>query len=195
MALAATKKPRVKVRRPEDLERISILAIEGMLPMMGILSGILRSFRFQSVNVLGNSEEAWTRLTGEQRLKADIILIDWNAHPLNGETFVRQLRRADNHALAETPVIAIIANADRDVVFAARDSGCNVVLLRPFSAAQLLDKVMWTLGQEDTPFIRSEGYVGPDRRRFRAAEYLGEKRRIGEGDDLHAVESHSGEVA
>jgi DNA-binding response OmpR family regulator len=195
MALAATKKPKVKVRRPEDLERIGILAIEGMLPMMGILSGILRSFRFQAVNVLGNSDEAWARLNAEPRIKADIILIDWNAHPLSGDAFVRQLRRADNHTLAETPVIAIIANADRDVVFAARDSGVNVVLLRPFSAAQLLDKVMWTLGQEDTPFIRSEGYVGPDRRRFRAAEYLGEKRRIGESDAFASEDPHAGEVA
>ena len=87
MALAATKKPKVRVRRPEDLERIGILAIEGMLPMMGILSGILRSFRFQAVSVLGNSDEAWARLNAEPRLKADIILIDWNAHPVNGETF------------------------------------------------------------------------------------------------------------
>jgi two-component system chemotaxis response regulator CheY len=199
MALAASKKPKVRVRRPEDLDRIGIVAIEGMLPMMGILSGILRSFRFQSVNVLGNSDEAWARLNAEPRMKADIILLDWNAHPVNGETFVRQLRRADNPVLAETPVIAIIANADRDVVFAARDCGVNVVLLRPFSAAQLLDKVMWTLGQ-DTPFIRSEGYIGPDRRRFRAAEYLGEKRRIGEGDefpgtDPDADDPHAGEVA
>jgi two-component system, chemotaxis family, chemotaxis protein CheY len=198
MALAATKKPKVKVRRPEDLERIGIVAVEGMLPMMGILSGILRSFRFQSVNVFGNSDEAWARINGEPRMKADIILLDWNAHPVSGETFVRQLRRVDSPTLAEIPVIAIIANADRDVVFAARDCGVNVVLLRPFSAAQLLEKVMWTLGQ-DTPFIRSEGYVGPDRRRFRAAEYLGEKRRIGEGDEMHGTDpdadAHPGEVA
>jgi DNA-binding response OmpR family regulator len=197
MALAATKKPKVRVRRPEDLERIGIVAVEGMLPMMGILSGILRSFRFQSVNVLGNSDEAWARINAEPKMKADIILIDWNAHPLSGENFVRQLRRVDNPVLAETPVIAIIANADRDVVFAARDCGVNVVLLRPFSAAQLLDKVMWTLGQEDTPFIRSEGYVGPDRRRFRAAEYLGEKRRIGEDGEFSSGtdDPHAGEVA
>lgn len=181
MSLATTKKAKLRVRRPEDLERVSILAIEGMLPMMGILSGILRSFRFNSVNVLGNSDEAWTRLNGEPR-KADIILLDWNAHPLSGEAFLRQLRRLDSPQIAETPVIAIIANADREIVFAARDAGANVVLLRPFSAAQLLEKVMWTLGQ-DTPFIRSEFYVGPDRRRFRAAEYLGEKRRIGEANE------------
>lgn len=182
MALAATKKAKFRVRRPEDLERVGILAIEGMLPMLGVLSGILRSFRFNSVNVFGNSDEAWTRLNAEPPLKTDVILLDWNAHPVNGETFVRQLRRVEHPILAETPIIAIIANADREIVFAARDAGANVVLLRPFSAAQLLEKVMWTLGQ-DTPFIRSEGYVGPDRRRFRAAEYLGDKRRVGEGED------------
>src|SRR5215475_1424007 len=139
MSLATTKKPKLRVRRPEDLERVGILAIEGMLPMMGILSGILRSFRFNSVGVIGNSDEAWARLSGEPK-KPDIILLDWNAHPLSGEAFLRQLRRHDLPQLAETPVIAVIANADRDIVFAARDSGANVVLLRPFSAAQLLEK-------------------------------------------------------
>lgn len=194
MALAATKKAKFRVRRPEDLDRVGILAIEGMLPMMGILSGILRSFRFNTVNVLGNSDEAWSRLNAEPRMKADIILLDWNAHPVSGEAFVRQLRRVDYPALAETPVIAIIANADRPIVFAARDSGVNAVLLRPFSAAQLLEKIMWTLGQ-DAPFIRSEGYVGPDRRRFRAAEYLGEKRRIGEEHDEPNEPSESDDPA
>lgn len=180
MSLAAAKKAKLRVRRPEDLERVGILAIEGSPQMMGILSGILRSFRFQSVTVLGNSDEAWGRLNAEPRLKTDVLLLDWNAHPMNGEAFLRQLRRAPEPIVAEVPVVALITNADRETVFAARDAGANVVLLRPFSAAQLLDKVMWTLGQ-DTPFIRSEFYVGPDRRRFRAAEYLGEKRRIGEG--------------
>lgn len=179
MVQPATKRALRRVRRPEDLERIGILAIEGMLSMMGILSGTLRSFRFNSVSVLGNSDEAWSRLTIEPRIKADIILLDWNAHPVSGEGFIRQLRRADQPQLAETPVIAVIANADREIVFAARDAGVNAVLLRPFSAAQLLEKVMWTLSQ-DSVFIRSEGYVGPDRRRFRTGEYLGERRRVGE---------------
>jgi CheY-like chemotaxis protein len=185
MTLAAAKKAKLRVRRPEDLERVGILAVEGSPQMMGILSGILRSFRFQSVTVLGNSDEAWTRLNAEPRLKTDILLLDWNAHPMNGEAFLRQLRRTPEPIIAEVPVVVLIANADRETVFAARDAGANVVLLRPFSAAQLLDKVMWIMGQ-DTPFIRSDFYVGPDRRRFRAAEYLGEKRRVGE-DGRHGM--------
>lgn len=176
MASPASKRAQRRIRRPEDLERVAILAVEGMAAMVGPLAGILRSFRFQAVQVMGSSEDAWTRLTVEPRMKADILLIDWNAQPTDGETFVRKLRRMEPPSLAEIPVVAVIANADRPTVFAARDCGVNAVLLRPFSAAQLMEKVVWTLSQ-DTPFIRAERYVGPDRRRFRTAEYLGEKRR------------------
>ena len=185
MALSAHRHPHRRVRRPEDLERVSILAVEGITAMVSTLSGVLRSFRFSAVDVLGSSEEAWTRLTSEPRLKPDIILLDWHAHPISGESFARQLRRVEDEALAETPVISLIANADRPTVFTARDSGINALLLRPFSATQLMEKVIWTLGQ-NTDFIRSEHYVGPDRRRFRTAEYLGEKRRSADFDDAVA---------
>ena len=121
MALAATKKPKVRVRRPEDLERIGIVAIEGMLPMMGILSGILRSFRFQAVNVLGNSDEAWARINGEPRMKADIVLIDWNAHPLSGENFVRQLRRVDSPTESSEPISRAGLVVDRERFRVTRD--------------------------------------------------------------------------
>ena len=85
-------------------------------------------------------------------------------------------------------MIAVIANADRPTVLAARDCGVNAVLLRPFSAAQLMEKVIWTLSQEP-PFIRADHYIGPDRRRFRTEEYLGEKRRIADDFDSTAIES------
>ena len=173
---SAQKNLHRRIRRPEDLERVSILAVEGITAMVSTLSGVLRSFRFSAVDVIGSSEEAWTRLNTEPRVKADVILLDWNAHPMSGEDFTRKLRRVEPTHLAETPIVGMIANADRPTVLAARDCGINALLLRPFSATQLMERVIWTLSQ-DTPFIRAEHYVGPDRRRFRTAEYLGEKRR------------------
>jgi len=182
MNASAPKNLHRRIRRPEDLERVSIVAVEGITAMVATLSGVLRSFRFSAVDVLNSSEEAWTRLNTEPRVKADIILLDWNSHPIAGEDFTRRLRRLELAPLAETPIIGMIANADRPTVLAARDCGINALLLRPFSATQLMERVIWTLSQ-DTPFIRAEHYVGPDRRRFRTAEYLGEKRR---DDDFDA---------
>lgn len=181
MTPSAQKNLHRRIRRPEDLERVSIVAIEGITAMVSTLSGVLRSFRFSGVDVINSSEEAWARLTTEPRLKADIILLDWNAHPIHGDAFTRKLRRIEPANVAELPVIGMIANADRPTVLAARDCGINALLLRPFSATQLMERVIWTLSQ-DTPFIRAEHYVGPDRRRFRTAEYLGEKRRNADFD-------------
>ena len=190
MTSSAQKNIHRRIRRPEDLERVGIVAIEGITAMVSTLGGVLRSFRFSGVDVMASSEEAWARLNAEPRLKADIILLDWNAHPINGEEFARRLRRVEQAHLAETPVIGMIANADRPTVLAARDCGINALLLRPFSAAQLMEKVIWTLSQ-DTPFIRAEHYIGPDRRRFRTAEYLGEKRRADELDEADESISHT----
>jgi two-component system chemotaxis response regulator CheY len=184
MTQSAQKNLPRRIRRPEDLERVSILAVEGITAMVATLGGVLRSFRFSAVDVINSSEEAWTRLNAEPSLKADVILLDWNSHPMSGEDFTRKLRRVEAVQLAETPIIGMIANADRPTVLAARDCGINALLARPFSATQLLERVIWTLGQ-DTPFIRAEHYVGPDRRRFRTAEYLGERRR---GDDFDGAE-------
>lgn len=182
MNASAPKNLHRRIRRPEDLERVSIVAIEGITAMVSTLSGVLRSFRFAAVDVINSSEEAWTRLNAEPRLKADIVLLDWNSHPMSGEDFTRKLRRVEPAHLAETPIIGMVANADRPTVLAARDCGINALLLRPFSATQLMERVIWTLGQ-DTPFIRAEHYVGPDRRRFRTAEYLGERRRNDDFDN------------
>jgi DNA-binding response OmpR family regulator len=184
MTQSAQKNLHRRIRRPEDLERVSIVAIEGISAMVATLSGVLRSFRFSAVDVINSSEEAWTRLNAEPRVKADVLLLDWNSHPMSGEDFTRKLRRVELAPLAETPIIGMIANADRPTVLAARDCGINALLLRPFSATQLMERVIWTLGQ-DTPFIRAEHYVGPDRRRFRTAEYLGERRR---NDDYDTAE-------
>lgn len=183
MNASAPKNLHRRIRRPEDLERVSIVAIEGITAMVSTLSGVLRSFRFSSVEVIASSEEAWTRLSSEPRLKTDIFLVDWDAHPVNGEEFTRRLRRLETPQLAELPVIGMIAGPERPTVLAARDCGMNALLLRPFSATQLMEKVIWTLSQ-DTPFIRAEHYIGPDRRRFRTAEYLGEKRRVEDFDSM-----------
>lgn len=188
MNASAPKNLHRRIRRLEDLERVSIIAIEGITAMVSTLSGVLRSFRFSAVDVVNSSEEAWARLNTEPRLKPDIILLDWNSHPIPGEEFTRKLRRVEPAQVAETPIIGLIANADRPTVLAARDCGINALLLRPFSATQLMERVIWTLSQ-DTPFIRAEHYVGPDRRRFRTAEYLGEKRRT---NDFEAGDEAAG---
>jgi DNA-binding response OmpR family regulator len=171
----ANKSPH-RIQRPEDLQQASVLAIEAAASMIGPVSTSLHTLKFGSVSVLLSSDNAWQRLTDDPPLRADLILIDWHVHPTPCDEFVRRLRRLDLAQLAETPVICLMANADKDTVFAARDAGANAVLVRPFSPKQLSDKVMLVLGR-DVTFIRSDGYVGPDRRHFHSDHYHGKDRR------------------
>lgn len=165
-----------RIERPEDLQQASVLAIEAAASMIGPVSTSLHALKFGSVSVLLSSDNAWQRLTDDPPLRADLILIDWHAHPMSCEEFLKRLRRLDLHHLAETPVICLMANAEKKTVLAVRDAGANAVLVRPFSPKQLSDKVLWVLGR-DVDFIRSDGYVGPDRRHFHSDHYRGTERR------------------
>jgi two-component system, chemotaxis family, chemotaxis protein CheY len=165
-----------RIERLEDLHDASVIAIEAAASMIGPLSSSLHALKFGSVSVMLSSDAAWQRLTDDPPLRADLILIDWHVHPTPCEEFVRRLRRLDLHQLAETPVICLMANAEKKTVLAARDAGANAVLVRPFSPRQLSEKVLWTLGR-DVDFIRSDHYVGPDRRHFNSDHYRGAERR------------------
>jgi two-component system chemotaxis response regulator CheY len=165
-----------RIHRPQDLQQASVLAIEGTASTVGPVSSSLHALKFGSVSVLLSSDVAWQRLTDDPPLRADLILIDWHVHPTPCGEFLRRLRHLDLPQLAETPVICLMANADKDTVFAVRDAGANAVLVRPFSPKQLSDKVLWVLGR-DVTFIRSDTYVGPDRRHFHSDHYYGKERR------------------
>jgi two-component system, chemotaxis family, chemotaxis protein CheY len=165
-----------RMKNPLDLQQASVLAIEAATSMISPLTSSLHALRFGSVSVLLSSDHAWQRLLANPPLQPDLILIDWHVHPTPCEEFLRRLRRFESPRLAKTPVICLIANADAESVCAARDAGANAVLARPFSPKQLGEKVLWVL-EHDVDFIRSETYVGPDRRHFRSGPYRGKERR------------------
>jgi len=185
MPLAHLNKPPRRVEAPVSLQQASVLAVEAIASMIAPVTTSLRTLRFGSVSVLLSSDHAWQRLTDDPPLQADLILIDWYVHPTPCDQFVRRLRRMEAPELAETPIICLMANADAETVFAARDAGADAVLARPFSPNQLRDKVLWVLGRE-VEFVRSESYVGPDRRHFNAEPYRGVERRRSQAGESSA---------
>ena len=170
------QEPAISGKRPVDLPRIGAIVIAEQNAISTLLSGQLRALRIGAVHTFANGDEAIDRLMIPPRIDASIVIMEWEG--ADQSELLRRLRRVPRRRVQEIPVIAIMARADIDKVMLARDSGANAVLARPISAAQLLDKVTWALSA-DVPFIRSEVYVGPDRRRFRGVEYEGEERRKG----------------
>ena len=57
----------------------------------------------------------------------------------------------------------------------ARDCGASFVIVKPFSAITLLERIVW-VSRDQRPFLEVGDYFGPDRR-FRDGSPPGEERR------------------
>lgn len=95
--------------------------------------------------------------------KIDLLLVDTEMPVMDGYQFVRWLRRSGMEPNAFVPVIMTGAHVRRSRVSDARDCGANFLVTKPFSAAQLLERVVW-VARDQRPFLQVGDYMGPDRR-------------------------------
>jgi CheY-like chemotaxis protein len=79
-----------------------------------------------------------------QTAKPDLIVLDVQMPKMNGYTFLTELRKNPNEALAATPVIIVTAYAETNPIF--NRHGVIAYLLKPLKLQELLDKVQTILG-------------------------------------------------
>jgi CheY-like chemotaxis protein len=143
------------------LRDTSVLVIDDHRPMRQIHRSLLRAFGFGQVIEAASVDEALRTL---QRDTPELVICDQRMPGASGLDFVRALRRMPNLQLATLPVIMVTAEVSRQRLFEARDAGVNELCTKPISL-----KVMWerlaAVANAQRGFVRSEGYVGPCRRR------------------------------
>ncbi|KQS56117.1 two-component system response regulator [Brevundimonas sp. Leaf363] len=108
--------------------------------------------------------------------KVDLILVDTEMPGMDGYEFVRWLRRSGLEPNAFAPVILTGAHVRRSRVTDARDCGANFLITKPFSAAALLERIVW-VARDQRPFLELGDYMGPDRRIRDGKAPEGEERR------------------
>lgn len=67
----------------------------------------------------------------------DVILMDWNMPQLTGVEALAQIRASG----CRTPVIMVTTEAEKSRVIEAIRTGANDYLIKPFSPAQLAEKI------------------------------------------------------
>ena len=137
-----------------------------------LTSSALSGFGVRPTFTIGRGAEARRIL---QDKPIDLLLIDTDMPDIDGFELVRWLRRSGPNPNAFTPVIMTASHIRRGRVAEARDCGANFVVTKPFSAAMLLERILW-VARDTRPFLEVGDYLGPDRR-FRSVEYEGEERR------------------
>lgn len=93
----------------------------------------------------------------------DLLFVDCEMEGANGHELVRWLRRSGLEPNAFVPVIMTASHVRRSKVGDVRDCGANFLVTKPFSAAVVLERVIW-VARDNRPFLEAGDYSGPDRR-------------------------------
>ena len=136
-----------------------------------ITSGALLGFGIKTRHSMRSAAEAIEIL---REIEVDLLVVDCEMPGMDGFELVHWLRRS-GPPNAFVPVIMTAAHIRRSMVTRARDCGANFIITKPFSAASLLERVVW-VARDSRPFLEVGEYFGPDRR-FRAEQPPGAERR------------------
>ncbi len=116
----------------------------------------------------------------------DIVISDWFLDGETAEPLLTWLRKHESEPIRYMPFIVMSGYAEMDLVFKARDLGIDEFLAKPMSVNSVCTRLLSVIDQR-RPFILTEHYFGPDRRRKK--EPFGEERRQSE-----AIATPIGEV-
>ena len=143
-----------------DFGRMRALIVEDDQAMRDLIVAMLEGVGIGHIGRARNGQEA---INVAQDFRPDIVVCDVMMEPMDGITFTRRLRTHRDSPSPHTPVILLTAHTDRTTVLEARDAGVNAFVAKPVSIDELKRKITLVMN-DPRQFIRSEDYVGPDRR-------------------------------
>lgn len=177
-----------------QLDRFTLLLVEDNSYIRQTVEDLLRHMRIERISIAKNGEEAIAYLKDMQRVNnpgPDIIISDLVMSPINGLLLLRWARTAKESPNRFVPFIMLSGAADREYVASARDLGATEFLAKPFSVHSVFTHLAKII-ERPRPFITTQKYFGPDRRRSRDAGPPGTEERRREGDD-HVTVVYSAE--
>jgi CheY-like chemotaxis protein len=157
-----------------DLKALRLLIVDDNRHAAEIVKSILASVGAQEIFDAGTADRAFKLIREEP---FDVVVLDQNLG--KGDEGIQLVHRIRNDPASPNPYIPILmltGYTEQRRVKAARDAGVTEFLSKPFTITGLLRR-MEALIHQPRPFVRSEDYFGPDRRRRADPEYKGPERR------------------
>src|SRR5215470_8504879 len=158
-----------------DFNRLRFLVIDDNVHMRRILRTLLHGFGARDVH---EAEDGAAGLEAFTNYSPDIILADWAMPIFDGIELTEMIRQPGANANPYVPIIMLTGHSDRPRVMAARDAGVTEIMVKPISANSLYQRVLNVVANP-RPFIKTNTYFGPDRRRNVNPSYTGPERRKG----------------
>jgi len=125
-----------------------------------ICNSILRSFGATKVLEARDAGEALKTLTQH---KVDLLLCDSKLPPEGGLKFTHSVRWDKESEFRTIPILIMTNDTRSNAISQARDSGANMLVVKPMSPTSLYDRLLW-VAFNPRKFVDSPNYFGPDRR-------------------------------
>ncbi|WP_028950642.1 chemotaxis response regulator CheY [Sulfurihydrogenibium subterraneum] len=113
-----------------------ILSVDDMATMRKIIKSLLTQLGYTNVDEAENGKEALAKL---KQQKYDLVLLDWNMPEMDGITLLQEIRKDPD--LKNIPVIMVTAEAKKENVLQAIQTGANNYIVKPFTAETLKEKI------------------------------------------------------
>ena len=154
-------------------DRLSVMLVDNNRHMLNLMAEISRGLSIRHIIKLTNPVDAFRDM---MIMPVDIVLIDFAMEMLDGIEFTKLVRQGKDSPDAFMPIIMVTGYSDAHTVRLARDAGVTEFLAKPISATALFTRVLEVINNP-RPFVRCNGFFGPDRRR-QQMPFEGPDRRI-----------------
>ena len=155
---------------------LKVLLVDDNRHMRVMLSEILKAVGVRMIYEASDGAQALQMMKSQS---IDIIMTDLSMQPLDGIDFVRLLRRSPDSPNQMCPVIMITGHSTVARVQEARNAGVNEFLAKPLTARGVVERITQIV-ENPRPYVKTEAYFGPDRRRRNDPNFAGPFRREGD---------------
>jgi two-component system chemotaxis response regulator CheY len=116
--------------------KMKFLVVDDFSTMRRIVRNLLKELGFVNVD---EAEDGVVALQKLNSMAFDFVVTDWNMPNMDGLTLLQTIRATP--ALKHLPVLMITAEAKRENIIAAAQSGASGYIVKPFTAATLNEKL------------------------------------------------------
>ncbi|MFO1015813.1 MAG: response regulator [Caulobacteraceae bacterium] len=146
----------------DSLGEIKVLLVDDNQHMRAIVAAIMKGIGVRQLLEARDGAEALGHL---RTWPADIAIVDFQMSPVDGVEFTRLIRQAETSPNPYLPIIMMTGYAERKRVMEARDAGVTEFLVKPITAKGIITRLNEVVFKP-RPFVKTEDYFGPSRRRI-----------------------------
>jgi CheY-like chemotaxis protein len=157
-----------------DFSPLKVLIVDDNEFMRRLLREVLVALNCQPANLrfAANGRDGLEAL---RDVSTDLIICDIKMAPIDGKKFTKYIRVNQDIAHAYIPVIICTGHTEIEHICGARDAGANEILSKPINVQSVYERIRAVI-EQPRPFVQSDSYHGPDRRR-RDIPFSGPDRR------------------